>query len=342
MNQNSLKRLAVPLWGLFIIGLLAVLYVAKSIFIPVFLAILFALLLSPLVELLKKIHIPRALGSAITLILLTTIIVTLLNYLAAPAGEWLERLPAEINQIEKKLSPFKSSIETVQKTTKTVEKITSMSDGDNKGKDLVVKGPNILSTLVDGTQELLISSLSFIVLLYFMLVSGHSLARKIGSLFRDQGYKTNVMQITRDIQLKISRYLLLITAINVVLGIVVAIVMWSVGMPTPIVWGASAAFLNFIPYVGPAINIGIITLVSLVTFDGLTQALIPPILLLGLNLLEGQIIQPLFIGRMFTINPVIIFLFVLIWGWLWGMAGIFMAVPLLVIGEIIFNQNRLK
>lgn len=340
MSKTSFKRLAVPLWGLFIISLLAVLYVAKSIFIPIFLATLFAFLLSPLVELLKRAHIPRTLGSAITLVLVFTVIGTLLNYLAVPAGEWLERLPAEINQIEKKLSPFKNSIETVQKTTETVQEITSMGNDSNQGADTVAAGPNIFTTLLDGTQALLLSGLSFVVMLYFMLVSGHSLARKIGSLFRDQGYKTNVMQITRDIQLKISRYLLLITAINVVLGVAVAIVMWSVGMPTPIVWGASAAFLNFIPYVGPAINISIIALVSLLTFDSLTQALIPPLLLLGLNLLEGQIIQPLFVGRMFTINPVIIFLFVLIWGWLWGMAGIFMAVPLLVMAEIIFNHNK--
>lgn len=340
MKQDSLKRLAVPLWGLFILGVLGVLYFAKSIFIPVFLATLFAFLLSPLVELLKRLHVPRSLGSAITLILVFTLIGTFLNYLAAPASEWLERLPAEINQIERKLSPFKDSIESVQKTTETVEEITSMANSGDNEPDVVVKGPNIFSALLDGTQALLLSSVSFLVLLYFMLVSGHSLARKLGSLFRDQGYKTNIMQITRDIQHKISRYLLFITAINVVLGVVVALVMWSVGMPTPVVWGASAAVLNFIPYVGPAINIGIISLVSLLTFDGLTQALIPPLLLLALNLLEGQIIQPFFLGRMFTINPVIIFLSVLIWGWLWGMAGIFMAVPLLVMAEIIFNHNK--
>lgn len=340
MKQDSLKRLAVPLWGLFIISLFSVLYFAKSIFIPVFLATLFALLLSPFIELLKKFHIPRSLGGAITLILLSTLIGTFFNYLIIPAGDWLERLPTEINQIEKKLSPFKDSIETVQKTTEKVAEITSMEQGDDQKADVVMTGPNIFSTLLDGTQTLLLNALSFIVLLYFMLVSGHSLIRKIGDLLRDNGYQADFMQITRNIQVKISRYLLLITAINIVLGVVVAIVMWAVGMPTPIVWGASAAFLNFIPYVGPAINIGIVSIVSLVTFDSLTQAMIPPILLLGLNLLEGQLIQPLFVGRMFTINPVIIFLFVLVWGWLWGMAGVFMAVPLLVIGEIIYSYNK--
>ncbi len=339
-KDSGFNHLAIPLWGLFIISLMSVLYLAKSVFIPVFLATLIALLLSPLVELLRKFYIPRALGSAIILLLASTLIGVLLNYLAVPAGEWLERIPAEIHQIEKKLSPFKESIETVQQTAETVEEMTSMDTGEEQAPDVVVKGPNIFYTLLDGTQALLINSLSFVVLLYFMLVSGHSLTRKVGLLFRDKGYRTNVVKITNDVQQKISRYLLLITGINIVLGVVVALVMWLTGMPTPIVWGASAAFFNFIPYVGPAINLGIVTLVSLLTFDQLPQILLPPALLFALNLLEGQFIQPLFIGRMFTINPVLIFLFVLIWGWLWGMAGIFMAVPLLVIGKIIMDQNE--
>lgn len=342
IKKDGFNPLAIPLWGLFIISLMSVLYLAKSVFIPVFLATLIAFLLSPLVELLRKFYIPRALGSVIILVMVSTLIGLLLNYLAVPAGEWLERIPAEIHQIERKLSPFKESIETVQETTETVEEIASMSAGKEKAPDVVVKGPNIFYTLLDGTQALLINSLSFIVLLYFMLVSGHSLTRKAGLLFRDQNHRANLVKIIRDVQHKMSRYLLLITAINIVLGVVVAVVMWLTGMPTPIVWGASAAFFNFIPYVGPAINLGIISLVSLLTFDQLPQILLPPALLLALNLLEGQFIQPLFVGRMFTINPVIIFLSVLIWGWLWGMAGIFMAVPLLVIGKIILDQSNLS
>ncbi|PWQ95683.1 AI-2E family transporter [Leucothrix arctica] len=337
MNNDKLSGLAIPVWGLFIISLLSVLYFAQAIFIPIFLATLIAFMLSPLIELLRKYYVPRALGSAIIIFVLTGLVVGSANYLTDPAANWLERFPAEIGDIQKKLLPFKDSIETVQKTTDTVKEMASITPDQNES-DVVVKGPNIFYTLLNGTQELLISALSFIVLLYFMLAFGHSLGDSIGSMLREQGYKTNILRITRDVQHNISRYLLLITAINIVLGIVVGIVMWFVGMPTPAVWGASTAFFNFIPYVGPAINIGIITMVSLMTFDSLTHILLPPALILALNLLEGQFIQPLFIGRMFTINPVIIFLFVLIWGWLWGMAGIFMAVPLLVAGEIILNQ----
>jgi len=339
-KNNDYSGLKVPLWGLFIISLMSTLYMAKSVFIPIFLATLIALLLSPVVKFMNRFYIPRAVGSAIIIILATTTISTSLNYLADPVGTWIDRLPSEISEIEKKLSPFKESVETVQKTTETVENIAAMNDGDQKAPDVVVKGPNIFHALMDSTQSFLISSLSFIVLLYFMLAFGESLTRKVGAWFRDQGYQTNILRVMGDVQSKVGRYLLLITVINIVLGLAAATVMWLMGMPTPLVWGASTALFNFIPYVGPAINIGIIAVVSLLTFDNLTQILLPPALLLLLNLFEGQFVQPLFVGRMFTINPVIIFIFVLIWGWLWGIAGMFMAVPLLVISKVIMDQNQ--
>ena len=339
-KNNDYSSLKIPLWGLFIISLMSTLYMAKSVFIPIFLAALIALLLSPVVKFMSRFYIPRALGGAIIIILVTTLISVSINYLAEPVGTWIERLPAEINEIEEKLSPFKESVETVQQTTKTVENIAAMNSGDQKAPDVVVKGPNIFHALMDSTQSFLISSLSFIVLLYFMLAFGETLTHKVGTWCRDQGYQTNILGIMSDVQSKVGRYLLLITVINIVLGLVAAAVMWFMGMPTPLVWGASTALFNFIPYVGPAINIVIVAVVSLLTFDGLTQILLPPALLLLLNLFEGQFIQPLFVGRVFTINPVIIFIFVLIWGWLWGMAGMFMAVPLLVISKVIMDQNQ--
>ena len=340
MKTIDYSSLKIPIWGLFIISLMTTLYFAKSIFIPIFLAAIIAFLLSPVVSFLTRLYIPRALGSAVVIIFVTTIFSLLLNYLSEPVSLWLERLPSEISNIEQKLSPFRESIETVQKTTETVEEIASMEDTNQTTQDVVVQGPNIFHTLLDGTQALLISSLSFVVLLYFGLAFGHTLAEKAGSLFQDKNFEEKVSRISSDVQKKVSRYLLLITGINVVLGAIAALLMWVTGMPNPLVWGVSTAFFNFIPYIGPAINLCIITLVSLLTFDGLTQSLIPPALLLLLNLLEGQFVQPMFIGRMFTINPLIIFLSVLIWGWVWGMAGMFMAVPLLVIAKIIMDNSE--
>ena len=339
-NIDKSSSLKVPVWGLFVISLMSALYFAKSIFIPIFMATLIAFLLSPIVKLMSRYFIPRALGSALLIIVATTVISFLINYLSEPMGTWVERLPQAIGQIEEKLSPFRESIETVQKTTETVEKIASVSGSGQEEKAVVTQGPNIFYTLLDGTQELLISSLSFIVLLYFMLGFGHSLTDKIGSFFGDQSIKSKVLRVSEKVQGKVSRYLLLITTINVVLGAAAAMAMWLTGMPNPLLWGVSTALFNFIPYLGPAMNLFIVAMVSLLTFDSLTQSLIPPALILMLNLLEGQFVQPLFVGKLFTINPVVIFLFVLVWGWMWGIAGMFMAVPLLVIAKIILDEKK--
>ncbi|EIJ36442.1 AI-2E family transporter [Thiothrix nivea] len=339
MQTSSLKNLSIPLWGLFIISLLAVLYFAKAIFVPVFLAVLASFILTPAVRLLQKLHIPRTLGSALILGIFSLVIIIAFNLLAEPASMWLDRLPTEIRQIEKKVSLFKDSIENVQETTQKFEEIAAITAPDKQPPQVVIKGPNMLYSLLDSTQSFLLGVLSFAVLLFFLLAFGDSLAHGISSLWNKRSDRAAVIGIARDARAQISSYLLLLTAINLSLGILTALVMWAVDMPNPLVWGASAMILNFIPYLGPAINLGIVALVALLTFDTPARIFLPPLALMGVNMLEGQFVQPLFVGKMFTINPILIFLSVLIWGWLWGMAGVFMAVPLLMIGKIVWDQS---
>ncbi|MGB3917737.1 MAG: AI-2E family transporter [Thiothrix litoralis] len=340
MQTSSLKNLQIPLWGLFTISLLGMLYLAKAIFIPVFLAVLASFVLTPAVRLLQQWHIPRALGSALILGVFSSVIIIAFNLLSEPASMWFERLPTEIRQIEHKISLFKDSIENVQETTQKFEEITSITKDGEHSPQVVVKGPNMLFTLLGSTQSFLLGILSFAVLLFFLLAFGDSLARGITKLWNNRSDQTAMISVARDARTQISYYLMLVTAINTGLGILVALLMWATGMPNPLVWGASTAILNFIPYLGPAINLGIVTLVAVLTFDTPARMLLPPLALLGLNMLEGQFVQPLFVGKMFTINPILVFLSVLGWGWLWGMAGVFMAVPLLMIGTIVWDKSR--
>lgn len=181
---------------------------------------------------------------------------------------------------------------------------------------------------------------SYFVLLYLLLAFSKSLGRDAGTLLMNKSYYKAMITIARQAQARISYYLLVITLINIVLGCIVTLATWATGLPNPMVWGVSAALLNYIPYVGPAINIGIVSLVSLLTFDTLSQVVLPPLVVLGINLLEGQFVQPMTVGRVFTINPVVVFLSIIIWGWLWGVAGVFMAVPILMVVAITLKQHR--
>ncbi|MEB8431863.1 MULTISPECIES: AI-2E family transporter [unclassified Cocleimonas] len=343
MQTKDFKALSesikIPLWGLFIIGVLFVLHVGQSLLIPVFLAILISFMLTPVVLFLMKLRIPRAMASFLVLLISSSLIVLSFNSLSTPAGEWLEKLPKEIRNIDRRLKVFKSSVDNVKEATKKIDDLTEMATGDSSSGQTVQTKPGIVAKMLDSTQSFIGGFLIFIVLLFFILAFGHSLVRQLGRYWKRLEYETNIIKAISDTQQTISRYLFLITAINIVLGLIVAGVMWWLGMPNPLVWGASAALLNYIPYVGPLINISIVAVVSLSTFNTPFNILMPPLALLGLNLLEGQFIQPFFVGKMLTVNPVIVFLFILFWGWIWGVLGIFMAVPILVSIKIILDQK---
>lgn len=343
-NDNHEKldsgTLTIPVWGLFILASLAVLYFAKSIMIPMFLAIFVSLALSPLISYFSNFKIPRSISSGLLLLIISFIFVSSVNYISEPAGLWFKRLPTEIKQLENKVSFYKKSIDSVQKTTESISKITQIENSNTPDKQkVIIKNDDTFFDIFLGTQSVVTGTLVFLVLLYFLMSHGHNLTIKLGKFWQQLGYQTNILRITHVAQKTVGKYLLCISLINICLGIIVGLVMWILGMPNPMVWGASAAILNFIPYVGPVINLSIITLVSLLTFDTTFEILLPPLILLGLNILEGQFIQPLVVGKVLTINPIIVFTFILFWGWLWGIAGIFMAVPILAVIKVIFDQR---
>ncbi len=341
MDERKLQLLYIPLWGIFIFSLAAILYFAKAIFIPIFLAVLTSFLLSPVVAFIdQKLRIPRPIGAAVVLVSLSVVVATAFNYLAEPAGMWLDRLPSELKQTESKLAIFKKSIENVKETTESLGKIAVVGENPPEAPAVVVRGPNLFDRVLDSTQSFIIGLVSYFVLLYLLLAFGKALGRDVGVWLENKSYYKALITIARKAQKRISYYLLVITLINIALGCFVALATWVTGLPNPMVWGASAALLNYIPYVGPAINLGIIALVSLLTFDTISQVLMPPMIILGLNLIEGQFIQPMTVGKVFTINPVMVFGAIIIWGWLWGTAGVLMAVPILMVVAITLEQIR--
>ncbi len=331
----------IPLWGSFIIVLFAALYFAKAIFIPIFLAILSTFLLNPVVDCIgKKLWIPRTIGAGFVLAFLIIVIAFAGNFLAEPATMWFKRLPVELRQTETKLSFLKKSIKNVKETTNKVGNIAQVDQAPSKKDMVVVRGPNLFNRILDSTQSVLIGLISYIVLLYFLLTFSADLLRDAGNILHNKQHSLAVIRIARECQRRISYYLLVISLINIVLGCFIALITWVTGLPNPMVWGVSGALLNYIPYFGPAANIAIIAMVSLLTLDTIPHILLPPILILGLNIIEGQLVQPLTVGRVFTINPAVVFVSILFWGWLWGVAGVFIAVPVLMIATVILEQIR--
>lgn len=335
VQMNGIRGLQIPLWGLFIIAVLAVLYLAKAVFIPIFLAVVFSFVLMIPVKLLEKIRIPPSLGALIILLATLGGFSVLAYYMYDPIRVWVERFPNEIQNIETKIEELRSSFNEVQKTTEEIDQtITDLTGSAVKSPDtqeVIVKSGSRLYTLMDNTQAFIVGFMFFLLLLYFLLAFGELMIKSLMMTWQDRAHRITFLRITQASQFQISHYLLLITLINIGLGIITALGMWMIGMPTPLLWGVSASLLNYIPYLGPLINMILVSFVGLITFEHVSTAMLPALLILGLNIIEGQVVQPLFVGRMFTINPVFVFISVAFWGWLWGVAGMFMAVPLLMI-----------
>ena len=172
------------------------------------------------------------------------------------------------------------------------------------------------------------------MLALFVLASGTMFYEKIVQSFGRLSEKKRALRVIYDVEREISRYLLTVTIINVALGAAIALGLWLLGMPTPILWGVLAAALNFLPYVGALTTIVLVGALSLVSFDTLTFALIPPAYVLLCNIIEGQIVTPLVIGRRLELNAVAIFIAVAFWSWMWGFVGALIAVPILVVVKV--------
>jgi predicted PurR-regulated permease PerM len=311
------------------------LYFAKSFFIPVAIALLFNLLLSPVVRRLARLHVPEGLGAALVLLGALAVLAFSAVGLARPAAEWLERAPLSLWQVQYKLGALMESVEEMRRATEELEQLAKVGQEQAaaaEGEDqttVVLEGPGLARSVLAGTTSFATSAFITIILLYFLLASGDLFLAKIVRVLPRLTDKKRAVEIARQAERDISRYLTTVTAVNACLGVVTAAAMYLLGMPNPVLWGVVAGVLNFVPYLGALVTIGVLGLVAVLTFDDPWRMLLPPATFFVLTALEGQVVSPILHGRRLALNPVVIFVGLLLWGWLWGIPGILLAVPLL-------------
>jgi len=303
----------------------------EALLLPILLAILLTLLLSPAVELLERIRLPRWLGALLVVVALLAALGTAATQLAAPAQRWLNPKSPEWRKLELRIREIKRPLESIQGAQERVADIAESAGdrGKPKPKEVVVQRRDIFTTL-DDMSVLLTGAVSTIVLLYFLLASGDLFLRKLIRVLPRLTDKKTAVGIARTVQVEIGRYFLTISAINVGLGIVTAGMMALLGMPSAVFWGALVAVLNFVPYAGPAASLALLTAGAFVSLDGWGEILMVPLSFLVLTVIEGQFIQPVLIGHRLQLNVVVTFLAVVAWGWLWGLGGVVVAIPVLV------------
>ena len=331
-SQGSIRR---GVWMLVLIALGFTLYLMSSFLLPVMVAGTLALLLSPAVSALNRLKIPLPLSAGIVLLIVLAGLGLLAFNVVAPVQRWIDTAPKELRRLENKISLLMRPVEAVREATEKVSEIAK-SDAAPKPREVVVERRP--GAMINLTVDTMVIVLSTIMLLYFLLASGDLLLRKLVQVTPDREGKIRMIGILRTIQREIARYFSTITVVNIGLGTATGLAMWGLGMPTPVVWAVAVALANFLPYIGPLAATVLLTAVAMLTFDTPLEILAPPAAFLVLNFIEDQLLLPFLLGRRLSINPVVIFVWVLFWAWMWGLGGLLLAVPLLVAVRIIAER----
>ena len=336
IHNSHVKFKSIAIKGLFIIALFYTVYFARALILPFTLALLLNFLLRPVVRALKKIKIPELAGAALVLIALLGSAGYGMIRLSRPAADWIDKAPESFHQIESKVGFLRKPLEGVNHAVEELKRITRM--GAEKKPEVEIYPPGIADAVLTGTREVIIKSSVMFILLYFLLASGDLFLRKLIKLFPDLHKKKQIVKIVREVEHHTSRYLYTVTMINMSMGISIGIGMFLIGMPSPVLWGVMAGFLIFIPYIGPMIGISIVTIVAFLTFNSIGRVLLAPGVYLALETIQGQIVTPMVLGLRFTINPVVVFVWLIFWGWMWGILGAMLAFPMLAIFKILCDH----
>lgn len=310
------------------------LHFAATILIPIVIAIILNVIFSPVSRSLLKRGIPTTISAALIVVCLTVSVAFLLVLLSNPVADWIDRLPSVAGKIENKLQDIMRPVESVKEITTQVDDIakSATSDGADKADSTVeIKGQSLSDQLFESIQLIVFQLCVIAILLFFLLASGEQFKELFVAMVPGLKGKKQVLTIMKKIEQDASTYILTTCAINLTLGATVGGALWFLGIPNAVLWGFMAAVLNFIPYVGVIVGVSIVFMVALLSQESFSIMIAAPLIYFGLSSLEGHLITPAILGKRLTISPVIVFVFVLLWGWLWGVPGAIVAVPILVI-----------
>jgi predicted PurR-regulated permease PerM len=343
--------------GLFLLALFYTLHLGRTLFLPVVLAVLLSLILKPVVRTLKLLGIQEGMGAAIILFTMIGFLIIGVNTLSEPAGRWVAAAPESLRVAETKFRLLLKPFIQLNRAAREVEKLASVTEEEKPRSAETSPGPRESRTVKDPppaavavgratltdvflgyTKSFIVGAVEMFVLLFFLLAAGDLFLLKWIRVLPRLKDQKQAVEIAREVERQVSTYLLTTTVINFIEGTLVATAMYFCGMPNPVLWGVVAGLLNFSPYLGFWLAETVITLVAFMTFDTLGEAVLPPMLYLAINFVEGNFISPMILGRRLTLNPVVIFLSLMFWGWMWGIPGALVAVPLLMALKILCDH----
>lgn len=326
-------------WELKILVVIASLYtiaLSQTILFPILLAFFLYLILSPIMEFLVSIKIPRVIASALISFGILGLIGVAIIFLIPPASKWIEDAPTNLHIIENK---FKFVTGSLREINQAAESAQAMTEIDKKQSIKVSTDVGLGSSIFNLTSNIIFFIGTILLLLFFFLLYFKAFIIKLEKILQNKKkISSSENPFILCLKNQVSKYLSTFSIICIGFGTVMALIFFLLGLPNAFLWGVMLMLLTFIPYLGHLIGIIVILFVSFITFDSYIQIFSPPIIYFLMAVLEGQIITPIFLGKRLNLNPLFIFLNILIWGWLWGVQGAVISIPILITVKLILES----
>jgi predicted PurR-regulated permease PerM len=335
-------RAAVPIAviGLFLLAAIAFLYFAKPFVMPIVLAMFLSFLLKPVVRGLARLRIPEVAGAVLVIAVSFMVVSLAVTKLVQPATQWVAMAPETLERARERFHMIVRRVERLSRAAARMEDMAHPPTSERTPKVEVQQQPVLVNTVLTYTRTFVAGTIETVVLLFFMLAAGDMFLQKLVKIMPTLHDKKKAVGIASEVQHSISTFLFTITAINTALGVIVGFAAFLVGMPNPVLWGVLAGVLNFIPYFGPITGVVVLLIAGFMTFESPLRALTPSLIYLCLHGVESNLVTPVVLGRRLTLNPLVIFISLMFWTWLWGIPGALLSIPMLMMAKILCDHFK--
>ena len=341
MQEDPTKARTVGTWIIAVVATCVALFFAREILSPIAFAFLFSVVLRPPVRWLENLRVPTWVGASIVTLASIGALVLVIFLLSTPLQKWVEQAPKSISAAEQKLGRLRNRFE---KLSEVASKIEQAAQGPITGPASQSPAPpqpstGMMTRVFGSTTRAISGIVEVLLLLLLLLASGDLFYQKLLKVLPFREEKRIAITAVTDVENVIRRYLLVTAIINLGQGALIALIFWWLKMPSPILWGVFTFVLEFIPYLGAALMILMISMVSFATFSGIGHIPAAPLAYLIITTLQNNVVSPVAYGNKLKLNPVAVLIGVMIWWFLWGIPGAFLAVPIIATIKIIADRT---
>lgn len=311
--------------GLFL-ALPFVLSIGSVVFLPPVTALIFTIIISPLADRLTRIGLPNMLASFVAILAMIAIVLVALLLILQPAYVMVDQVPSLARQVARRFTELRGNLSWIADVNRQLARIT----GSSSSREVVLASPSVIEQVAIATPSVILEVILTLLMTFFMIESRIRMRRRLVQERHSFNASVRLARVLRDVQERVSSYILTVALVNFGVGVIVATGAWAFDLGAPIMWGGLAFVLNFLPYIGPLMFMGLIGLVGLGTAPSVAVGVIPMLAYLGLHAVESNVVTPAILGARFTLNPVAILISISYFSWIWGVLGALLSVPILL------------